>query len=403
MPVKAIQQFLKLESSAGILLVGATVLALVVSNSPLAGLYDAFLNVPLVVALGELAIDKPLLLWINDGLMAVFFLLIGLEVKREILDGELSSPEQIVLPGVAAVGGFLLPAAIYAAINYNDPAAIEGWAIPAATDIAFALGILMLLGDRVPLALKVFLTSVAIFDDIGAIVVIAVFYTSNLSIASLVLGTVAIAGLFVLNRMGVNKLGPYMLVGLFAWACVLKSGVHATLAGFAVGMAIPMTARDDTGAELPSPLRHLEHVLHPWIAYAILPLFAFSNAGVSFAGVEPSVLWDTVTIGIVVGLFLGKQAGVFGLVWLMIRLGLARLPDATTMRHLYGAALLSGVGFTMSLFIGSLAFDQGNFDHTVATRVGVLVGSLLSAVAGYIVLSKTAPAVAQPETEVTAS
>ena len=296
MALRALQQFIKLESSAGILLIGATALALVVSNSPAASLYAAFLEVPLVVALGDLAIDKPLLLWINDGLMAVFFLLIGLEVKREILDGELSSPEQIALPGVAAVGGFLLPALIYAAINYNDPAAIEGWAIPAATDIAFALGILKLLGDRVPLGLKVFLTSVAIFDDFGAIIVIAEFYTSNLSVAALVLGTLGIIGLFVLNRMGVHKLGPYMLVGLFAWACVLKSGVHATLAGFAVGMAIPMHATDEHGEALPSPLRHLEHVLHPWIAYAIMPIFAFANAGISFAGVELIVLWNAIIL-----------------------------------------------------------------------------------------------------------
>ncbi|MEO1320045.1 MAG: Na+/H+ antiporter NhaA [Pseudomonadota bacterium] len=402
MALRALQQFIKLESSAGILLIGATALALVVSNSPAASLYAAFLEVPLVVALGDLAIDKPLLLWINDGLMAVFFLLIGLEVKREILDGELSSPEQIALPGVAAVGGFLLPALIYAAINYNDPAAIEGWAIPAATDIAFALGILKLLGDRVPLGLKVFLTSVAIFDDIGAIIVIAAFYTSNLSVAALVLGTLGIIGLFVLNRMGVHKLGPYMLVGLFAWACVLKSGVHATLAGFAVGMAIPMHATDEHGEALPSPLRHLEHVLHPWIAYAIMPIFAFANAGISFAGVELNVLWNPVTLGIVLGLFVGKQVGVFGMAWAMIKLGLARLPDGVDWRQLYGAALLSGVGFTMSLFIGSLAFEQGNFEHTVATRVGVITGSLLSAFVGYYVLAKRelVPAdIGTPETE----
>ena len=392
MPVQMLKQFIKLESSAGILLVGATVLALIVSNSPLASLYDAFLDVPFGVALGEFALNKPLLLWINDGLMAVFFLLIGLEVKREILDGELSSPQQIVLPGVAAVGGFALPALIYAAINIGDPAAIEGWAIPAATDIAFALGILMLLGDRVPLSLKVFLTSIAIFDDIGAIVVIAIFYTSNLSVAALVLGGVGALALLVLNRLGVHRLGAYLWVGVFVWVCVLKSGVHATLAGFVVGMAIPMSARDADGEALPSPLRHLEHVLHPWIAYAILPLFAFANAGVSFAGIDPSVLWDPVTLGIVAGLFIGKQAGVFACAWGMIRLGLAQLPDGSTWRHVYGAALLSGVGFTMSLFIGSLAFEQGNFEHTVATRVGVLIGSLLSAIVGFFVLRGAAPA-----------
>lgn len=385
MPVNALRNFLKLESSAGILLVLAAIIALLVSNSPLADRYQNLLATPVIVAIGDLAINKPLLLWINDGLMALFFFLIGLEVKREIIEGELSSKDQLILPAVAAAGGFVVPALIYFAFNYDNPATIDGWAIPAATDIAFALGVLALLGSRAPLALKIFLTTVAIFDDIGAIVVIALFYTSELSVTALVLGAIGLAVLAALNFFGVRKVAAYSLVGVFVWICVLKSGVHATLAGFSVALAIPLAHRPADG----SPLKDLEHALHPWIAYAILPIFAFANAGVSFAGIDGGVWFGSVTVGIALGLFVGKQLGVFLAVWLCVRTGLARLPANTRWIHIYGVALLTGIGFTMSLFIGSLAFDPVASDALVATRLGVLAGSITSALLGYLVLSTT--------------
>lgn len=384
MPVAALKNFLRLESSAGILLVGATVAALLVSNSPLYPLYERVLSVPLVVALGDLMVDKPLLLWINDGLMALFFFLIGLEVKREVLEGQLSSKDQLMLPALGALGGFVVPASIYVALNWGNAETLEGWAIPAATDIAFALGILMLLGSRVPLGLKLFLTSVAIFDDIAAIVVIAVFYTEGLSLVSLIAGLVGISALVVLNRMGVTRIAVYAVIGIVVWLFVLKSGVHATLAGFAVACTVPLKGREGE----PSPLRHLEHSLHPWVAYLILPLFAFANAGVSFSGIGSEALFGSVSIGIAVALFAGKQLGVFGVVWLAVKLGLARLPKGATWASIYGIALLTGIGFTMSLFIGSLAFERGAFDHMAATRVGVLAGSILSATAGYLLLRR---------------
>jgi NhaA family Na+:H+ antiporter len=384
MPLSALRSFLKLESSAGFLLIFATAAALLVSNSPLFPYYRQLLDVPLAISLGNLAVDKPLLLWINDGLMAIFFLLIGLEVKREVVDGQLSSVEQVILPAAAAIGGFLVPALIYAVINRGSPETLGGWAIPAATDIAFALGVLTMLGSRVPLSLKVFLTTIAIFDDIAAIVVIALFYTQDLSLTALGLAAAGGLALLVLNRAGVTRISPYILVGVFVWVCVLKSGVHATLAGFAVALAIPI--RSSQGEA--SPLRQLEHTLHPWVAYAILPLFAFANAGVPFAGTNAEILFGPVAVGIVCGLFIGKQLGVFTTVWLLVRLKWARLPDGASFLSVYGVALLTGIGFTMSLFIGSLAFEHGNFDNLAATRVGVLAASVLSAVAGYLVLRK---------------
>lgn len=384
MPVAALKNFLRLESSAGVLLVAATAAALLVSNSPMSALYERLLNVPLVIALGDLAVDKPLLLWINDGLMALFFFLIGLEVKREIMEGQLSSKEQLVLPALGAVGGFLVPAGIYAFFNWGNPETINGWAIPAATDIAFALGVLMLLGSRVPIGLKMFLTSIAIFDDIGAIVVIAVFYTQDLSLFALVAGLAGIGSLVVLNRLGVTRIAVYAAIGTVVWLCVLKSGVHATLAGFAVACTVPLRTRTDE----PSPLRHLEHSLHPWVAYLILPIFAFANAGVSFTGLSVDAILGTVSLGIAAGLFFGKQLGVFGVVWLAVKLRLARLPEGSSWLSIYGVALLTGIGFTMSLFIGSLAFERGDFDQLAATRVGVLAGSILSATAGYLLLRR---------------
>ena len=298
MSVSALKNFLKMESTAGFLLVAATVIALLVSNSPLQPYYRALLDVPMVISLGELSVDKPLLLWINDGLMAIFFMLVGLEIKREILDGQLASADQVVLPAVAALGGFVVPALIYTAINWNSPETLEGWAVPAATDIAFALGVLAVLGNAVPLALKVFLMTVAIFDDVAAIVVIALFYTQDLSLTALILALVGGVALVLLNRAGVTRISPYILVGTFVWVCVLKSGVHATLAGIAVAVAIPLDGKEGEG----SPLRHLEHTLHPWVAFGILPVFAFANAGVSFAGVDADVLFGTVSLGIAAGL-----------------------------------------------------------------------------------------------------
>lgn len=387
MPVKALKTFLRLESVGGFMLIGATVLAMGVANSPLSGVYTAVLETRLAVLLGDLALDKPLLLWVNDGLMALFFLLIGLEIKREVLEGQLSTRDQLALPVIGATGGFLVPAGIYAWINYGNEEAIGGWAIPAATDIAFALGILSLLGSRVPLGLKAFLTSLAIFDDVGAIVVIALFYSQDLSILSMLLACVGLLGLAALNICGVSRIAPYCIVGLMLWTCVLQSGVHATLAGILVATAVPLKSRSGES----SPLRELEHALHPWVAFAILPLFAFANAGVSMAGISSEVVFGTVSVGIILGLFVGKQLGVFVAVWLAVKFDLAKLPGGSNWSAVYGVALLTGIGFTMSLFIGSLAFEHGNFEHLTSTRVGVLAGSLLSAVVGYMVLHRSLP------------
>jgi NhaA family Na+:H+ antiporter len=357
------------------------VLAVIADNSRLAPWYDALLDLPVSVRIGSLVLDKPLLLWINDGLMAVFFLLVGLEIKREFLEGELSSRSQAILPFGAAISGMLVPAAIYAVLNRHDPVAVHGWAIPSATDIAFALGVLSLLGSRVPLGLKVFLTAVAVLDDLGAIVVIATFYTDQLSATALSLAIVALAFLFLLNRAGVIRLAAYLLVGVVLWVCVLKSGVHATLAGVAVGLAIPLRGAGPSG---PSPLRDLEHALHPWVTYGIMPLFAFANAGISFEGLTVERLAAPVPLGIAAGLFVGKQLGIVGAVALLVRLKLAALPPGATWPMVYGVALLCGIGFTMSLFIGTLAFDDAQ--HAVDVRLGVIVGSLLSASVGYLVL-----------------
>jgi NhaA family Na+:H+ antiporter len=302
-------------------------------------------------------------------------------LKREVLEGELSSVTQVALPAAAALGGVLAPIGVFWFLNSGDPSAINGWAIPTATDIAFALGVLSLLGSRVPLELKLFLTAVAIVDDIVAIVIIAVFYTSDLSVTSLAIAGAGVGLLFVLNRLNVTRLGVYLFVGTLIWVAVLKSGVHATLAGVVVAMAIPLRAQDDR-----SPARHLEHMLHPWVAYLILPTFAFANAGVQLIGVNLEMVTGTVLLGIALGLFIGKQVGIFGLVWLAVKLGLAKLPNNCGWRQMYGAALLAGIGFTMSLFIGTLAFEHGDFGNITATRLGVLLGSLFSGLAGVGVL-----------------
>lgn len=376
-------RFFQLEAASGLLLIAAAVLALIINNSPLSYLYSGLLDVPVAVQVGALNIAKPLLLWINDGLMALFFLLIGLEVKREVVDGHLSKPAQVILPATAAVGGMVVPALIYWFINRDNPAAVAGWAIPTATDIAFALGVLALLGKRVPVSLKLFLMTLAIIDDLGAIIVIALFYSGTLSSVSLLLAAACLVALVAMNRLGVVKLGPYMIVGLILWVCVLKSGVHATLAGVALALCIPLRTRN---AET-SPLLSLEHALHPWVAYAILPIFAFANAGVSLAGMSADSFTHPVPMGIAVGLLLGKTVGVFGLTWLAVKLRVAALPEGAGWGQILGVAILCGIGFTMSLFVGSLAFAPGSSDYAGMDRMGILTGSFFAAVIGYAVIA----------------
>ncbi|NNE06228.1 MAG: Na+/H+ antiporter NhaA [Xanthomonadales bacterium] len=384
-----INDFLKKESSGGLLLIFAAIVALIFANSPYSGIYDMMLDVPVVVQIGELVIAKPLLLWINDGLMALFFLLVGLELKREMIEGELSDLSKIALPAIGAVGGMAIPAAIYLYLNWHDPVARQGWAIPAATDIAFALGILSLLGSRVPLSIKVFLTSLAIFDDIGAIVIIALFYTDNLSVFSLLVAAACTGLLLTVNRKGVESRSVYLGIGLVMWVALLKSGVHATLAGVVLAVFIPIKSKDPDD---PAPLKALEHDLHSLVAFVVLPVFAFANAGVTLAGVSPSYLLHDVPLGIALGLFVGKQIGVFGLCWLAVKMGLAKLPHGMNSASLYGTSLLCGVGFTMSLFIGSLAFEQTQVNLLFDERLGIILGSALSGLGGYLVLRWALPA-----------
>lgn len=378
-PAQAVREFVRLEASGGIVLVIAALVAMLWANMPGGESYFTLLHTKVSFLFGEVGLSQSLLHWINDGLMAIFFLLVGLEIKREVLEGELSSAAQATLPVIAAAGGMIMPAAFYLAINWGTPAAV-GWAIPAATDIAFALGVLALLGARAPTSLKVFLLAIAIIDDLGAIVIIALFYTANLSLAALVLAAVGLAALFALNRLRVTSIAPYILVGTALWVCVLESGVHATLAGVALAFAIPLRGE---GAEK-GPLHVLEHALHPWVAFGILPLFAFANAGVPLAGLSLTLVFSPLTLGIIAGLFLGKQIGVMGATWLAIRSGLGKLPDGARWIQIYGMAALTGIGFTMSLFIGELAFTSS--DTSAAVRIGVLTGSLLSAILGYLIL-----------------
>jgi NhaA family Na+:H+ antiporter len=379
--LKGALAFVQHEAAGGLVLMAAALAALIVSNSPLSWLYDGFLDTPVGVRAGPLSIDKPLLLWINDGLMAVFFFLVGLEIKRELLRGELSTFRQAALPVLAAAGGMALPAAVYIAINAGDPAALRGWAIPTATDIAFSVGVLALLGARIPSSLKIFLLALAIIDDLGAIVIIALFYTEQLSPASLVLAAIGAAVLWALNARGVNRPAPYVLTGIFIWVCVLKSGVHATLAGVVVALAIPLRSETPEHASL---LEQLEESLHPWVAFAVLPLFAFANAGVSLQGLSLAKLLAPVPLGIALGLVLGKPLGIVGAVWLAVKSGLASRPEGASWGQVLGVGMLGGIGFTMSLFIGTLAFPDPAYAAQV--RLGVLAGSLLSALAGYLVL-----------------
>jgi NhaA family Na+:H+ antiporter len=385
-PISLIRDFLRFEGAGGVLLIVAAAIALVMDNSPLSPFYGRLLDTPVAIQVGTFQIAKPLLLWINDGMMAVFFFLVGLEIKREFVEGELSTPSQAALPIIAALGGMAVPAAIYSAINWDAPRNLNGWAIPAATDIAFALAIITLVGNRVPLAIKVLLTAIAIIDDLGAIVIIAIFYTGNLSLTSLAFAAIALVALFVLNRLRVTKIAPYILVGIVLWVCVLKSGVHATLAGVLLAMAIPVKARHP-GA--PSPLTQLEHALHPWVAFLILPAFGFANAGVSFAGMTLGSFFDPIAFGIAAGLFLGKQVGIFSTVWLAAKTGISPRPAGATWLHVYGMSVLCGIGFTMSLFIGTLAFEGEGYDAPI--RLGVLTGSVLSALLGYLLLRVFAP------------
>ncbi len=361
----------------------AAVLALIFANTPLQSYYSLFLDIPVEIRVGALKIAKPLLLWINDGLMAVFFFLIGLELKRELIEGELANKRNIILPGIGAIGGMALPALTYVYFNMADPMAMKGWAIPAATDIAFALGVLSLLGSRVPVSIKIFLTSLAIFDDIGAIIIIAVFYTANISFASLVVVALCIPILAGINRRNPESTGLYIFVGVVMWIAMLKSGVHATLAGVILAMFIPMKSKT---REHHSPLTSMEHALHPFVAFFVLPIFAFANAGIDLVGVGVEQLLHNVPLGIALGLFIGKQVGVFGFCWLAIKLKLTDLPQGMSWGSLYGTAALCGIGFTMSLFIGSLAFEETGVDLLFDERLGIILGSLASGIVGYMVL-----------------
>ncbi len=378
-------EFLHHEAAGGIILLVAAIAALIASNSSLQWLYDHFLEVPVGVRAGALEIQKPLLLWINDGLMAIFFFLVGLEIKRELVRGELSTFGQAALPAVAAAGGMIVPALIYVVVNWGDPAALRGWAIPAATDIAFAVGVLAVLGSRVPASLKIFLLALAILDDLGAILIIALFYTENLSWFSLAVAAAGVLVLWTLNTRNVTRLAPYALTGLVIWVCVLKSGVHATLAGVIVAFAIPLTPKGEGELSL---LEELERGLHPWVAFAVLPLFAFANAGVSLRGFSLGDLLQPIPFGIAAGLFVGKTVGIFTATWLAITTGVGARPDGASWIQILGVGMLGGIGFTMSLFIGMLAFPDPA--QAAPLRLGVLAGSLVSAVAGYMVLRATA-------------
>lgn len=381
----AVEEFIKKESSAGLVLIFVTIIALILKNTGLSEFYDAFLNTPVEIRFGALQIAKPLLLWINDGLMAVFFLLIGLEVKRELIEGHLSSVSQVILPGFAALGGMVIPALVYLYfVGFGNPDS-QGWAIPTATDIAFALGILSLLGKRVPVSLKIFLMALAIIDDLGAIIIIALFYTAELSNLSIAVAAAALTTLIVMNRLGVVRQAAYILVGIVLWVSVLKSGVHATLAGVALAFTIPLTSRDSER----SMLKSMEHDLHYWVAFLILPLFAFVNAGVDFRTISAEQILTPVPMGIAAGLFIGKQIGVFGFSFIAIKLGLAKLPQDSSYIQLYGVAVLTGIGFTMSLFVNSLAFsDPTRF--MFADKLAILIGSCLSGIVGYVILKMAA-------------
>ncbi len=374
-----IRDFFKLESAGGILLVIAAAIAMTIANTSLNDAYQGFLH--------TYVFGMSVSHWINDGLMAVFFLLIGLEVKRELLEGALKSKETAIFPAIAAVGGMVAPALVYLMFNYGDAQAVQGWAIPAATDIAFALGIMALLGKRVPVSLKVFLLALAIIDDLGVVVIIALFYTGDLSTTALAVGFAMTAALFMLNAKKVTKLTPYIIVGAILWFAVLKSGVHATLAGVVIGFAIPL--KGNKGEH--SPLKHMEHALHPYVAFGILPLFAFANAGISLEGVSMDGLTSMLPLGIALGLLVGKPLGIYSFSWLAVKSGVAKLPEGITFRHIFAVSVLCGIGFTMSIFISSLAFGQVNAEFDTYARLGILMGSTTAALLGYFLLHISLP------------
>jgi len=378
--------FMKLESASGILMLTAAIIAMLAANSPLADLYSELLDITVAVQVGALLISKPLLLWVNDGLMAVFFFLIGLEIKREVMEGELSSVSQIILPAVGALGGMIIPASIYIWMNRGDPIALDGWAIPVATDIAFALALLSVFGNRVPTALKVFLLTLAIFDDLAAIVIIAIFYSGDLSLGALLIGAIALIIAIIMNKTGVTRTSGYILLGIVLWIAVLKSGVHATLAGVVIAFCIPM--RDKQGN---SPLSDLEHNLHSPVVFVILPLFAFANAGLSLAGMSIEDLAHPVTLGVISGLFIGKALGILGFVGLGVALRFVQIPKNVNWIQLLGVAFACGIGFTMSLFIAGLAFEHGSDDYYSGDRLGILLGSILSALVAFVLLHFSLP------------
>ena len=382
-------RFFKLESSSGIILMLAAVAAITLANSPLKPFYSLIIDTPVEIRIGTFQIAKPLLLWINDGLMAIFFFLIGLELKRELIEGELADRNNIILPAVGAIGGMAIPALIYLFLNQDDASAIKGWAIPTATDIAFALGVLSLLGSRVPTSLKIFLTSLAIFDDIGAILIIAIFYTEKMSLtAILIVFVFCIPLLLVLNKKHIESKSLYVLIGIIMWVAMLKSGIHATLTGVILALFIPIKSKIK---ENHSPLKSMENDLHTVVAFFILPVFAFVNSGITIIGLGTEQLFHPVPSGIALGLFLGKQIGVFSFCWLAIKLNLSRLPDGISWMSLYGTAAICGIGFTMSLFIGSLAFEESGVNRIFDERLGIILGSFASGILGYLILSACLP------------
>ncbi len=396
MPLKLFKNFIKLEASAGIILFSAALVALVLDNSALSPYYQHILELPISIQFGTMGLSQHLLHWVNDGLMVVFFMVVGLEIKREMIEGELNSPSKVILPAAAALGGMIVPALVFTLLNFGNTYAMRGWAIPTATDIAFSLGILSLLGSRVPISLKIFLTALAIFDDLGAIVVIAIFYTSDLSFLSLGLALFFVLVLFAMNRLGVKSQLPYFFVGAILWLCVLQSGVHATLAGVALAFALPL--RDKSKPLDAPPYNGLVEHLHPWIAYFVLPLFALANAGVSFGDVPPGLgnIFSPVMLGVGLGLLLGKLVGVFATTFLAVKLGLAKMPTNATWPQLFGIALVCGVGFTMSFFVGTLAYPGDTAEPYAAwVRLGVIFGSLTAGMLGYIVLRLTTKKVAE--------
>ena len=384
MPIEILRKFFRLKSAAGILLLLAAIAAIVVENSFLSDSYSKLLHSSISFKISNFAIDKDLHHWINDGLMAIFFLLVGLEIKRELIQGHLSTRQQFSLPAVAAIGGITVPAIIYISLNFGNDVTTNGWAIPTATDIAFALGVVTLLGDRVPISLKVTLVAIAIIDDLMAIIIIATFYTSDVSIYYLLLAAVATSVLFLLNKKQINKLSPYVILGILLWMFVLKSGIHASLAGVLLAQFIPLNSKDSSSH---SPLQNLEHSIAPWVNFSILPIFAFANAGVSFSGMKLNLLWDPVTLGIILELFFGKQIGVMLFTYVGSLLRVCKLPSDISWAQYYGLSLVTGIGFTMSLFIGSLAFTDPEYQTSV--RLGVLIASLLAGILGYLTLRIT--------------